>query len=86
MPTISKFFGIVISMHWGDHLPPHFHAERAEFEALILIDSGKVWAGGLPKRDLSNVRRWAALHKEELMINWELASQYLPLNPIPPLV
>jgi hypothetical protein len=26
MPEISRFFGIVIKMFWGDHNPPHFHA------------------------------------------------------------
>jgi hypothetical protein len=26
MPQISRFYGIVIYMYWGDHFPPHFHA------------------------------------------------------------
>ncbi len=25
MPEISRFFGIIISMHHKDHPPPHFH-------------------------------------------------------------
>jgi hypothetical protein len=35
MPEISRFYGIVIKMFFDDHQPPHFHAEYAEFEALI---------------------------------------------------
>jgi len=36
MPTISRFFGIVIQMFWREHAPPHFHALYAEHEALIV--------------------------------------------------
>jgi hypothetical protein len=28
MPVICTFFGIVIRMYFGDHPPPHFHAEH----------------------------------------------------------
>ena len=37
MPTISRFYGILIQMYFGDHVPPHFHALYAEYEALIDI-------------------------------------------------
>ncbi len=26
MPTLSRFYGIVIFMNYNDHPPPHFHA------------------------------------------------------------
>jgi hypothetical protein len=26
MPELSRFYGIVIQMYFGDHSPPHFHA------------------------------------------------------------
>jgi len=26
MPEISRFFGIIIRMYFGDNNPPHFHA------------------------------------------------------------
>ena len=42
MPEICRFFGIVIRMYFNDHDPSHFHAEYAEFEALIAIDSLEV--------------------------------------------
>lgn len=37
MPVISSFYGILIKMYFGDHVPPHFHAEYAEFAAQIAI-------------------------------------------------
>ena len=29
MPEISRFYGIVIQIYYGDHPPPHFHANYA---------------------------------------------------------
>lgn len=44
MPVISSFYGILIKMYFGDHLPPHFHAEYAEFSAQISIrDLGRIF-------------------------------------------
>lgn len=45
MPEISRFYGIVIKMFYDDHSPAHFHAEYAEFEALIDIARLTVFAG-----------------------------------------
>ncbi len=86
MPRISEFYGIVIEMHWDDHWPPHFHATHAEYNAAIAIDGQQVLKGRLPPGVLSKVRKWAALHEEELLVNWELARGNQPLNPIAPLV
>ena len=35
MPSISRFYGIVVSMYSSDHPPPHFHARYGEYEAKI---------------------------------------------------
>ena len=42
MPEISRFLGIVIRMYYRDHAHPHFHAEYAEYEISVGIDSGVV--------------------------------------------
>jgi len=42
MPVISRFLGIVISMFWNDHAPPHFHARYGEYEITVNIDNGVV--------------------------------------------
>ena len=50
MSELSRFYGIIICMYLGDHMPPHFHAKYAEFEAQILISNGNVLEGELPKK------------------------------------
>ena len=81
MPEISRFFGIVIYMNWREHPPMHFHAVYGEDEALITLD-GKVYAGDLPRRALSLVREWLALHRDELAEDWTLALAKNPLKSI----
>jgi hypothetical protein len=75
MPTISRFYGILIQMYFGDHVPPHFHALYAEFEALIDIQTLGVIRGSLPSRAMALVLEWAQLHREELRQDWELCVQ-----------
>ena len=65
MPTISKFLGIIISMYWDDHAPPHFHAKYGKYEMTVEIDTGVV-EGKFPKRALRHVLEWHELHQEEL--------------------
>lgn len=85
MPRISEFFGIVIAMYYDDHAPPHFHAKYAEHEATVSIDTTHVLEGSLPRRAAALVQEWAALHRQELATNWDLARQGRPPNRIPPL-
>ncbi|MEX0717277.1 MAG: DUF4160 domain-containing protein [Planctomycetaceae bacterium] len=84
MPEISRFLGIVIRMYYRDHPPPHFHAEYGEFEITIEIDSGLV-EGRFPRRAMTAVLEWFAIHRDELAENWERARQEVPLEPIAPL-
>jgi Domain of unknown function (DUF4160) len=44
-----------------------------------------VIAGSLPRRALSLVAEWAALHQDELTANWERARREEQLEPIEPL-
>lgn len=84
MPIISRFLGIIISMFWNDHAPPHFHAKYGDFEITVDIDSGIV-EGKFPARALKLVLEWHSLHKAELMQDWELCRQAQQPHPIPPL-
>ena len=84
MPVISRFFGITIIMYWNDHNPPHFHAKYGEDDAIISIE-GSVMAGNLPKRAISLVMEWLALHKYELLDNWFRAANGEEIKPIAPL-
>ena len=66
MPEISRFYGIVIQMYFGDHPPPHFHARYSGQSAKIDIDALQVIDGQLPARAMSLVMEWARLHQAEL--------------------
>lgn len=85
MPRIAEFFGIVISMFYKEHAPPHFHATYGQFEATVTIDPIQINKGKLPPRVRSLVFEWAAMYQQELRENWELAQKQVPLKKIPPL-
>jgi hypothetical protein len=71
-------------MLYDDHPPPHFHAEYAEYQVTVEIDSGVI-EGKFPRRALRAIIEWHELYREELFEDWELAEQHQPLKPIPPL-
>jgi hypothetical protein len=85
MPQLSSFYGIVITMYFDDHSPPHFHAEYAEHEAKVDMDTLDTLRGHLPSRQMKLVRRWADLHRDELLANWKRARADEPLTSIAPL-
>lgn len=85
MPEISRFYGIVIKMYFGDHNPPHFHAEYAESEVVVEIESMAVMAGRLPPRAMGLVSEWTSLRQEELKAAWRMAEALKPLARIDPL-
>jgi hypothetical protein len=85
MPEICGFYGIVIKMYFADYVPPHFHAEYAEHEARIAIDSLAVLSGELPPRAMGLVAEWSVLHRQELLALWDRAVRQEPLGHIDPL-
>lgn len=85
MPEISRFYGIVVSMFYNDHNPPHFHIEYVGNKASIDIETGLV-KGKMSRRALKLVFEWMDEHKAELLENWELARQEKELIKIDPLV
>ncbi|MDR0864379.1 MAG: DUF4160 domain-containing protein [Candidatus Symbiothrix sp.] len=84
MPEISNFYGIVISMLFNEHNPPHFHVRYGEYRAQITIQDGIV-QGILPRRALNLVFEWLDLHRDELMDNWGKIENREPLDKIEPL-
>ena len=71
MPEISRFFGISIRMYFDDHKPPHFHAIYGGSEVAVAIDPLTVLRGTLSRRAINMVLEWAALHRRELLDNWD---------------
>lgn len=84
MPEISRFLGIVITLFYNDHGPAHFHAVYGDNAVTISILDGVV-NGDFPTRALRLLLEWRTLHENELIENWELARQRMPLKRIAPL-
>jgi hypothetical protein len=84
VPEICRFHGIVITMYWADHGPPHFHALPGD-EALVAIEGLALVSGSLPGPQLRRVRAWADARRDELAADWALAQGLRPLEPIEPL-
>jgi len=86
MPEISRFLGIIVTINYKEHGIPHFHVRYNEFQGVFSIQNLDLIEGKLPKRIISIILEWAFDHKDELMVNWELAMKKQPLNKIDPLV
>jgi hypothetical protein len=84
LPEISRFLGIIIVIYYRDHRPPHFHAKYGSYEVIIDIETGVV-EGRFPRRALRLALEWYDMHKEELLEDWLLAEQRMPLKAIAPL-
>ncbi len=85
MPEVSRFYGIIIALYYNEHNPPHFHVKYGEFHAEIEISTLRVIQGELPKRAKALVMEWADEHRDELLMDWELARQMKTLQAIEPL-
>ena len=88
MPVISMFYGIIVSLYFldrGKHKQPHLHARYQNLEAVLSIPDGQVLGGELPANKLRLVQAWIEIHREELLADWELASQGQTVFKIDPL-
>lgn len=84
MPTVSRFYGIKVSMNYNEHNPPHFHAEYQGNEVSVNIQTGAI-TGKMSRRALKLIWEWLDEYQNELEENWERARQRQPLNKIEPL-
>ena len=78
MPTISMFYGVIVNMYALDtdrHHHPHVHARYNEHKVVLRIPDGEVLGGGLPGKQMKLVQAWIAIHQDELMADWQLASE-----------
>jgi predicted P-loop ATPase/GTPase len=85
MPEVSRFYGIIIQIYYGDHAPPHFHALYAGAVAKIAIGTLQVIDGALPRRALSLVLDWASMHQQELLEAFNRAAAFEAPGKIAPL-
>ena len=81
MPEICRFLGIIISMYFDEHNPPHFHVRYNEYRAVINIQTLNVMIGHLPAKVRGLVEEWAELHQSELMRMWD-SKEFHKLTPL----
>jgi hypothetical protein len=84
VPIISRFLGIIVTMNYREHDPPHFHAWYSGREGTIALRDGTVH-GDLPQRVVTLLREWLQLHRDELELNWRRARAGEQLMHIEPL-
>ncbi len=76
MPTISMFYGIIISLYFYDderHKLPHIHAKYQGQDASFSIQDGSILVGEIPVAKVRLVQAWIEIHRESLLADWELA-------------
>jgi hypothetical protein len=70
------FYGIIIRMYCApdEHNPPHFHAYYQGMKAMVDIRTCEIIEGNLPTKQIRLVLAWTEIRKDELLGDWELAS------------
>jgi hypothetical protein len=85
MPELSRFYGIVVQVYYGDHPPAHFHVEYAGSIAKFDIETLALISGSLPARVKGLVVEWASMHQEELHKAFHKAANLQKPDKIEPL-
>lgn len=92
MPTVCRFKGIDIRIHYNEHPPPHIHAHKGGDVTVIQLleeDGEEVAAlhpeiNQLSKSDANDVLEWAARRYDEILENWKRARKNRPTKKIDP--
>lgn len=71
MAIIAMFYGSIVSMYYFDRRQHQYQDQ----EAVLSIAGGEVLEGQLRIGKLRLVQAWVEIHRDELMADWELASQ-----------
>jgi hypothetical protein len=76
MPILETFKGVKIHVYNGEHRPAHIHGVYNEYEVLLEIESGRVYAGSLPKRQQKIALDWLIENRDwALHVFYELNSE-----------
>lgn len=70
MPRIAEIDGIVVSINFDDHAPPHFHARYQNESVSIEIETGSV-IGIMGRNRLNKVEQWRKNNLHYLRSKWK---------------
>jgi len=85
MPTISKFYGIVIRMMRLRGFGARFHAIYDNSELVVNLWPLRIVSGEAPTRVKDMVLEWATQHQQELLMAWnklQSGEQPLAIEPL----
>jgi hypothetical protein len=88
MAVLAMFYGVIVSMYFFDtrrHHRPHIHVKYQDQEVVVAIPDGEILEGEIRPNKLKLVQAWIEIHKDELMADWELASEGQQIFKIDPL-
>ena len=79
MPVISMFYGLIVRMFYyydnKQHHLPHIHVEYQGKVMILSIPNGEVLEGSIPSGKLKLAKAWIEIHQDELIADWQLASE-----------
>lgn len=83
MPTIAKFYGLVIKMYFqqSEHNPPHIHVIYGEYIGVIDLQQKKMIEGDLPTKAQALAIEWTTIHVAELLQIWN-TQKFTTLPPL----
>ena len=84
IPEICRFFGIIISLYWKGHNPPHIHFEYGDYQCSISV-LDRIVNGQAPAKVIAKVNEWIDLHEAEILTLWEKAQRGEKIDKIEPL-
>lgn len=69
MPQIAEIDGIILTINFDDHAPPHFHARYQSESVSIEIETGAV-IGYMTARNLKKIDAWRKDNLAYLRSKW----------------
>jgi hypothetical protein len=63
LPRIGEALGILFYVCAEDHSPPHVHAICGSDQVLLVIASGALLAGSLPRNKVRQAQDWLAANR-----------------------
>ena len=84
--TISLFYGIEVSMHFSETLPPHINARYRGTSGVLALSSREAITGNLAPTAVECLQEWMEQHGAELTANWGRVRNGEPACWIRPLV
>jgi hypothetical protein len=83
MPHVATIDGVKILFFNDEHPPPHFHAQYAEFIAMIDLETFEILEGNVPKPQYRKVIEWAKNRQPQLRAAWLTCQNNSPPGKIP---